>query len=312
MPNTSRLPALTLLGFGLMLILAACTKPARLENGSTEEDTSISESNSAVENPEPTVDICEPSPIPGIAFPRQEPVEGPRAMMAAELIGGLIVRHGCLRVESLYGDGSILPVWPAEFSIAIENDAIVVFDGSGNPVAREGQEVYMGGGEGTAEVLVNCVRQQLPDSCPGPYWVVGDGVRPNLRFDSDLFDLELITSGERTAIFLVKHPILDDWKETPSSFAGNLRLYSPNRCPRIQSESGMTDFVPIWPPDYSMQFKDKMITVTNGSGKLVAQEGKEALLQGGMIPKIWASERYRQLYYQLPGDCHGPYWIVSE
>ena len=311
MPTMKQFSLLALLSSGLLLSLTACTIPD-LHEGNTAGDTSISLSSEIGENPVPTVDICDTSPVPGIAFPRQEPVEVPREVMEAELMGDLIVSHGCLRIESRYGDGSILPVWPPEFKIDIDKGKVVVFDGVGEPIVREGQEVYMGGGEGSSAALAACVRQQLPDSCGGPYWVVGDGVRPNLRFDSEFFDLALITNEKRTALFLRKQPILDDWKEPPSIIAGKLILYNPNRCPRIQSESGMTDYVPIWPPDYSMKFEDNLLVVTHAPGDVAAQEGEEIVLHGGMIPKIWANERYRQLYYQLPGDCYGPYWIITD
>jgi len=89
-------------------------------------------------------------------------------------------------------------------------------------------------------------------------------------------------------------------------------LNNPNRCPKIQSGSGLAYYVPIWLSDYSMHFEGDQILYIKCSGEVAAQEGQATVLQGGMIAKIWAPERYRQLYYQLPGNCYGPYWIVDE
>lgn len=55
------------------------------------------------------IDICATPSVPGVAFPRQEPVEGVRVVMEAELIGELVLVDGCLRVNSIYAS-SILPV----------------------------------------------------------------------------------------------------------------------------------------------------------------------------------------------------------
>jgi hypothetical protein len=200
-------------------------------------------------------DVCAPSPVPGVSFPRQEPVEGIRATMEAELIGDLVLVDGCLRVNAIHGDTSYLPVWPPEYTLQAVGDEIQVLDGEGQVVARVGQEVYMGGGEGSAAAMPDCVREQLPAGCTGPYWIVGTGVRPNLRRDSELFSLDVISTTERSLLFLRKKPVLDDWAE-----------------------------------------EDGLLT-----GKL----------EGGKIPVSWDSERYRQLYYELPGDCNGPYWIVE-
>ena len=84
------------------------------------------------------------------------------------------------------------------------------------------------------------------------------------------------------------------------------------RCPRIQSESGRSDYMPIWPPDYSLEFNNGNIEIKDESGKVIAIECDELTLSGGGILHSWESEEYRQLNHQLPGDCHAPYWIVDK
>ena len=85
-------------------------------------------------------------PVPGIAFPRQEPTEGFRIAMEAALAGTLRLEEGCLRVYSLYDGRSTLPIWPPEFTLRVEGDQVLVIDGEGQVVAHAGEEVYMGGG----------------------------------------------------------------------------------------------------------------------------------------------------------------------
>jgi hypothetical protein len=261
----------------------------------------------------PPIDVCESLNIPGVAFPRQEYVEGPREMGAAELVGKLELVEGCLQVDSLYGDGRIIPVWPAEYTLSNEDDGLIILDGDGNLLIREGEEVYMGGGEGSDSGMLVCVRRQLPKTCSGKFWYVGDGVRPNLRFDSELFILNVITSTERTAILLQKKPILDEWKGALSTITGKFVLYYPMRCPRIHDENGITNVLPIWPQGYIMEFNDDgKLQIKDETGKLIAKEGDELTLPGGSIPHSWESEEYRQMYFNLPGDCHAPHFIVSK
>ncbi len=258
------------------------------------------------------VGICATPAVPNVAFPRQAPVEGIREVMEAELIGELVLDNGCLRVNSIYGDSSILLVWPPEFTLGAENDVLQILDGTGQVVVRVGEEVYMGGGEGSSRAMAECVRQQLPAACTGPYWIVGDGIRPNLRHDSDLFSLEMLTNTERTLLLLHKKAILEEWADSDSSISGKLVLYEPQRCPRIQSDSGLIDYLPLWPPDYDARIQNGEIEIVNGLSQVAARVGETVRLNGGKIPLDWSSEQYRQLYYELPGDCNGPYWIVKD
>jgi len=256
------------------------------------------------------IDVCATPAVPGVAFPRQAPLV--TVVMEAQLIGDLLLVDGCLRVKDIYSGDSILPIWPPEFTLRAEDDQLQVLDGDGQVVARVGEEVYMGGGEVSSPSLPDCVRPQLPAECSGPYWIVGMGVRPNLRRDSDLFALEVISTTQRSFFLLHKKPVLDEWAEADALAVGVLVLYDGQRCPRVVSESGLTDYLPLWPPDYGARLENGEIQIVDGSGRVVAHVGQEVTLSGGVIPGDWESERYRQLYYELPGDCHGPYWIVSD
>jgi hypothetical protein len=258
------------------------------------------------------IDVCATPEVPGVSFPRQGPIEGPRVVMEALLIGRLVLVDGCLRIESFYGDESLLPIWPPEFGLAAEGDGIQVLDGEGRVVALVGEEVYMGGGGGSATGMADCVREQLPATCGGPYWIVGDGVRPNLKRDSELFTLEEVETPVRSFFLLHKAPVLDGWIEAESRTTGKLTLWDYDRCPRITTESGLGNYLPLWPPDYSATVEGGAIAVLDGEGQVVARIGEEVTLGGGPIPHSWDSEEYRQLFQELPGDCGPPYWIVGE
>ena len=256
------------------------------------------------------IDVCATPTVPGVAFPRQAPLVA--VVMEAQLIGELALVDGCLWVKDMYSGGSILPIWPPEFRLRAENDEIQVLDGDGQVVARVGEEVYMGGGEVSSPSLPDCVRQQLPASCSGPYWIVGMGVRPNLRRDSELFALEVISTTQRSFFLLHKKPVLDEWAEADSPAVGRLVLWDGQRCPRVVSDSGLTDYLLLWPPDYGARVEDDQIEILDGSGQAVARVGQTVRLGGAKIPVDWDVEAYRRLYFELPGDCHGPYWIVGD
>jgi hypothetical protein len=259
--------------------------------------------------PEPMIDVCEPL-LSEVAFPRQEPVDGPRESMAAELVGELVLEDGCLRIESIYGDGSYLTIWLPEFKIIFDGGVPVVLDGEGVVVGKVGEEIYMGGGEGREQSMLACVRTQLPPTCGGPYWLVGEGVRLNLILDSDLLTMDFEYLPDRTAILLKKEPILDEWVDETGTITGFLRFYFPNRCPRIQSDSGMRDFLPLWPQGYTHRFKGGLVEILDQDGVVIARQDELVTLSGGLVPTNWENENYRQLHYETPGDCFGPYWIV--
>jgi hypothetical protein len=144
-------------------------------------------------------DLLLTPPVPGIAFPRQKPTEGFRESMMAELAGTLRLEGACLYVQSLGGE-VLLPIWPPEFTLRTEGEQVLVIDGQGQVAAHAGEEVYMGGGY--VGVTDEWVLQQIPPACQGEYFVVGNEVRPNLRHDSELFALDVVSTTARTVLFL--------------------------------------------------------------------------------------------------------------
>jgi hypothetical protein len=257
--------------------------------------------------PIPAADTVHP-----IAFPRQKPTEGFRAAMAAELAGTLRLEEGCLRVYSLHDDTSILPIWPPEFTARLaggaEEDQVLVIDGEGQVVARSGEEVYMGGGEGGAD---EWVLQQIPPACRGDYFIVGTGVRPNLNLNSDLFALDVISDTTRTVLFLRYRPALDEQVADDVSISGRLVVYDYRRCLHLQTERGPGSVTLLWPANWSVRVDDEAAVVLDGTGQAVARMGDEVRLRGRAIPHSADVAVYRQLIDELPGDCIGASWLVD-
>lgn len=254
------------------------------------------------------MDLLLTPPVPGIAFPRQKPVEGFRESMLALLIGTLRLEGACLQVQPL-GGGVILPVWPPEFTLRTEGEQVVVIDGEGQVAARAGEEVYMAGGY--VGVSDEWVLQQIPAACRGEYFVVGNEVRPNLRYDSDLFALDVISDTARTVLFLRYKSALDEQVTEAGSLTGKLVAYDGGRCLQLQ-----TDWVPgvvtlLWPSDWSLRVADDAIAVVDGAGQAVARTGDEVHLRGRAIPQDMDFAAYRQLVDELPGDCIGASWLVD-
>jgi hypothetical protein len=204
-------------------------------------------------------------------------------------------------------------VWPPEFALRAQDDQIQVLDGQGQVVARVGQEICMGGGGSISDKeMPDCVLEQLPLQCRGSYFVVGDTVRPNLKRDSDLFTLDVVSTTERSVILIHKTPLLDEWAENDGPLIGTLVLWDDERIPHVQFGDGAGDYRPLWPAGHRLRITDGEVEIADGSGHLVARVGDEVRLDGGEIPLDWDSPRYRRLHDELPCDCWGPYWIVAD
>ena len=95
--------------------------------------------------------------------------------------------------------------------------------------------------------------------------------------------------------------------EGDSPIIGELVLYPPERCPRVVSSNGKGRYLPLWPPDYKARVENGAVYIVDGLGEVVASVGDRLQLDGGAISKNWESAEYRRLYYELTGDCFGPY-----
>ncbi|GAB4581616.1 MAG: hypothetical protein Fur0022_43650 [Anaerolineales bacterium] len=110
------------------------------------------------------------SPTP--YFPQLK--EEPNGYATALLMGELMLVDGCLRLDGNDGNSYLL-IWPYDYSIGEENGVIQIFDGAAQAVAQVGDILKTGGGESSLEHAQSLVAS-FPESCPGPYWLVGQGV----------------------------------------------------------------------------------------------------------------------------------------
>jgi hypothetical protein len=233
-----------------------------------------------------------------------------RVYMTAELIGDLTLVDDCLRVNDAYAEVSYLVLWQPELSLKAEDDSLYILNEAGQVVAQVGEEVYLGGGEvKSIDHLNEYVRQQLPPACPGPYWIVGAKVRPNIRASSELTTVDLVSNAERAVFLVRKQPLLDQWATDETTLTGQLVLF--DRCPEIIPHDQLVNYTPVWPPDYNVQFQAGEDVIVDGLGQVVAQVGEKVYLSGSAIPVDWDLEMYRQLHDNLPGECNGPYWVVD-
>jgi hypothetical protein len=137
-----------LLTVALSLMLAAVTGAAVAcdDNSAVTNITGVLSANSA-----------------GIFFPVQK---SGFDQMLAELHGEVVLDNGYLRVADY------LLIWPYGFSLHTEGEEIQVIDGNGQVVGRVGDQIDVGGGESTVEIVEKYIGQLLPDDCVGPYWIV--------------------------------------------------------------------------------------------------------------------------------------------
>lgn len=117
------------------------------------------------------------STVPGVFFPVRQPVNG---YMMAQIEGKLVLDdRGCLRLR-YEGDGSLVPVWAPGFGVDDSAGEVRVLDAKGRVVARVGDEVNLGGGEGPPAERLPAVdgrtKRELRDRCPGEYWLASPDV----------------------------------------------------------------------------------------------------------------------------------------
>jgi hypothetical protein len=249
------------------------------------------------------IDVCAPSPVPGVAFPRQRPIEGYRIVHDLARAATLELSDGCLRFGG--SKGRVL-VWPAEFTLRVQDGEIQVLDRDGQVVAREGEEICVSSSPNPG--IPDCVIEQLPSACRGDYSIVGE-VRPNLRRDSELFYLDVVTTTHQSMILLRKRPVLEEWAREGAPLRGELVLQG--RCLEVRPFGDPRRYTLFWPADYGARAKDGQFEIVDGAGQVVTQVGDEVRLPGGKITSDFP--RYGRLHDdELPCDCNGPYWIVAD
>ncbi len=142
-------------------------------------DANISPNSIPSAFPSPTYSpssISTPAPS-RIFFPQQIPTNEEQGSAAALLTGNLIIVNNCLRITVRNGAADYLIIWPTHLSLDTKNNPLKIQNKQGQTVARVGDQIHLGGGEvptSAATWLSTKLRNKLPDTCPGPYWLASD------------------------------------------------------------------------------------------------------------------------------------------
>lgn len=123
--------------------------------------------NSNANSPNVNIDI-----VNQIFFPKQNLRNG----LTAKLVGQLLLVDQCLRVQSDNSDTSFLIIWPPDYSLSVDGDTIAVLDNEAKIVAQVDEKVTLAGGAFGESGESLEISQELPATCPGPYWQVGTQV----------------------------------------------------------------------------------------------------------------------------------------
>lgn len=258
---------------------------------------------------EPLYEIpFEVNPDPSVHFPQLRMRSG--SFMEARMVGELVLKDGYLRI------GESLIIWQPDYFLNSNNGTIEILDRNGEVVARVGEEVVMGGGDIEPLEYVNrLIKEPLPEDCQGPFFLQGSGTRLSLNFSSDLFSIEVITSGEDKAYFLKRKPLLDESARQEialtgslvASYNGVLKEYPNIRVEAKPEENkGIVTYTTFWPDDYTARINNGVFEIMDGAGTVVLRDGEEANIAGKVI--YGYSD---QLHNELPGGYSQPYLIVD-
>ncbi len=247
------------------------------------------------------------NPDPSVNFPQLKMASG--SYMMAQMMGDLVLGDGYLRV------GGTLIIWQPDYFVHNNEGTIEILDRDGTVVGRVGEEIYMGGGEWGTRPADELLKEPLPEDIAGPFWIQGLGTRLNLNFSSDLFSLEVITSGEDEVYFLKRKPLLDEMARQEITLTGSWLVSYDGvliKYPHIRVEAkpeenkGTARYTTFWPSDYNARINNSVFEILDASGSVVLRDGEEAELSGRVIYGYTP-----QLNDELPGGYSGPYLIVD-
>lgn len=224
-----------------------------------------------------------------IYFPRQAPTE---VGYTSALEGTLILdENGCLRApyEGQTLNEAHVILWHYDFSLSVNDEEIVVRNGSGEPVGRVGDWIRMGGaGHPTVSP------PEMPAACPGPYWILG-GIDTMAEQAIPRVSVQPIT-GRGIDVLAVFHS-----QSKAAADEGSLRgrLTIDGRCFRVNG------YTILWPPDIWPNGDADPLQIVYRKDDVTAvmfAVGDEVVLAGGEK----TVDDYR--YLANDANCAGPFW----
>ena len=117
-----------------------------------------------------------------VYFPKQDGTLAPEE--GTELFSGKLVLFGkCLQIaddvirvkDRVYAGISLLLIWPPDFALSTKDGVVRIVDGTGNVVARVGDEVEFEAFDLTyKEAMEHGGLAEITPACSGAYWAVGE------------------------------------------------------------------------------------------------------------------------------------------
>lgn len=225
-----------------------------------------------------------------IYFPRQGPT---MESMTALLEGTLVLDdNGCLRVqhESVSLDEAPIVIWHYDFSLAVDGETITVLNGEGEPVGRVGEWTRMGGGGGGRTLAA----PEMPEACPGPYWILGDIETMAEQAIPDIY-LQPVSTGSGATYYFQSKAAADE-----GSISGPLTI--EDGCFRVVGHTI------LWPPNVWPNSDASPLEIVyrkDGVEAVLFAMGDEVTLPGGEK----TAENYR--FFDNKVTCPGPFWGVA-
>ncbi len=133
------------------------------------------------------------TPVPAFFFPQ---LRARSAMfMTALLQGQLVMVNGCLRVVTGYDPQGNLILWQPDYFPTLTESGIEILDRNGQVVARVGESITLGGGGIQAsEDTTRQLREPIPSTCAGPYFLMGEIVSQPLLTPQPIYTATLIAT----------------------------------------------------------------------------------------------------------------------
>ena len=156
------------------LACSSATEPAAMNNDTNPVPATSAGQSTNVQPGVSNAAAASPlEPEPPVFFIRQEAGITERAETDSMLNGELVIKNGCIRVNSSESDTSYLPIWPYQSKFEMSGDENHVRYWSDELIASVGEEVSIGGGKITSvEQLSQNIGNKMDGSCVGPYWIV--------------------------------------------------------------------------------------------------------------------------------------------
>jgi hypothetical protein len=214
--------------------------------------------------------------------------------MAALLEGTLILdENGCLRMQpedASFRDAPVI-IWHYDFTVTVEDDEIVIWNGEGEPVGRVGDWARMGGGQSSS-----LAQPAVPAGCPGPYWILGQIETIEEQAIPDIY-LQPVGSSGRTVFYFQSKAAANE-----GSISGRLTI-DDDGCFRV---AGYTIFWPpdVWPDEDANPLQ--IVYRKDGVEAVLFAVGDDIELAGGVKTAV----DYR--FFENKIFCQGPFWGVAQ